>query len=172
MVNTDLWNMLDSVSVQDNTQVNEGGSSEAVNELEVSQYKGSCSFEAAKEYSDYAIVTFSRLGGEGADQSRTGLGETADQSYLELTANEKALLEKLHENDFKVIVLINSSYAMELGALEDCKADAALWIGGPGVKGALAIGKILNGDVNPSGRLVDTYAYDLTTAASYIPSDN
>ncbi len=171
-VNSSLWDMLEAVTVTDNTAVNEGGSSEAVNELDLSEYTGDCSFESAYEYSEYAIVTFSRLGGEGADQTRTGLGEDGTQSYLELTDNEKALLAQLKETGFKVIVLINSSYAMELGVLEEYDVDAALWIGGTGVKGALAIGEILNGTVNPSGRLVDTYAYDHTTAASYVPSDD
>ncbi|MHB8127997.1 MAG: glycoside hydrolase family 3 C-terminal domain-containing protein [Mobilitalea sp.] len=170
-VNLDLWTMLNDYSLVDNASVNEGGTSEAVKELAVSEYTGNCSFESAKEYSEYAIVTFSRLGGEGADQARTGMGENGDQSYLELTTNEKELLATLKEKGFKVIVLINSSYAMELGPIEEYDVDAALWIGGPGVKGALAVGQIIAGGINPSGRLVDTYPYDLTTSSTFITSD-
>ncbi len=65
-----------------------------------------------------------------------------------------------------MIVLINSSHAMELGFLED-GVDAALWIGGPGSRGMDAVGQVLAGAVNPSGRLPDTYAYDHTTAPAY-----
>lgn len=171
-INSALWQKLESTFVKDSTAVEEGGTSEAVNELDISEYTGDISFEKAKEFSEYAVVTFSRLGGEGHDQARTGMGESGDQSYLALAANEKALLEELHTRGFKTIVLINSSYAMELGPLDEYGVDAVLWIGGPGVKGAMAVGSVLNGSVNPSGRLVDTYAYDLTTAASFIPSDS
>ena len=156
-VNSALWTLLEGISVKDKTTVNEGGSSEAVNELASEGYTGEASLDKAKAYSEYAIVTFSRLGGEGADQTRSGMGENQDQNYLELTFGEKALLRELKARDFKVIVLINSSYPMEMGPLEEYSVDAALWIGGPGVKGALAIGRLLSGEINPSGRLVDTW---------------
>lgn len=167
-VNPTLWSKLDAIAVKDNTAVNEGGSSEAVNELAVSEYD----FASAKSYSEYAVVTFSRLGGEGADQTRTGMGDDKTYSYLELCENEKELLKKLDSEGFKTIVLINSSYAMELGPLEEYNVNAALWIGGPGVMGAKAIGTLMNGSVTPSGRLVDTYAYDLTTGSAYYTADN
>ena len=64
----------------------------------------------------------------------------------------------------KVILLLNSSYPMELRFLEEGKVDAALWIGGMGETGMNSVGSILSGEVNPSGRTVDTYAYDLTSA--------
>ena len=171
-VNEALWSKLEGTFVKDSTEVEEGGTSEAVNELDIGEYTGDISFENAKAFSEYAIVTFSRLGGEGHDQARTGMGENGDRSYLELSANEEALLKELQTRGFKTIVLINSSYAMELGPLDEYGVAAALWIGGPGVKGTTAVGRVLNGSVNPSGRLVDTYAYDLTTAASYIASDS
>jgi beta-glucosidase len=66
----------------------------------------------------------------------------------------------------KLIVLVNSSNAIELGFLED-GVDAALWVGSPGAVGFNAVGRALTGEVNPSGRLVDTYAYDLSTAPAF-----
>ena len=52
---------------------------------------------------------------------------------------------------------------MELGFIEELDGiDAAIWIGSPGSSGINALGKILNGSVNPSGRLVDTFATDFT----------
>ncbi|HEL1971262.1 TPA: fibronectin type III-like domain-contianing protein [Streptococcus suis] len=51
--------------------------------------------------------------------------------------------------------------------LEDAGVDAALWIGGPGSTGLTGVANILAGEVNPSGRLVDTYAYDLESNPTY-----
>ncbi|WP_409193288.1 glycoside hydrolase family 3 C-terminal domain-containing protein, partial [Clostridium perfringens] len=77
-------------------------------------------------------------------------------------------MDMVKSMDFgKVVVVINSSNAIELGLLEEDGIDAALWIGGPGSTGNNSVGKVLAGTVNPSGRLVDTYAYDLPTAPAY-----
>ena len=127
----------------------------------------------AKAFSDVAIVTISRVGGEGGDLPQdmyaAGYSKTDDgRHYLELTQDEEELLALIKAQGFgKVIVLINSSNAMELGFLEDDSIDAALWIGSLGSTGFNAVGEILSGKVNPSGRLSDTYAYDLTTAPAY-----
>ena len=98
-----------------------------------------------------------------------GYSKTDDgKHYLELTKDEEDLLALIKAQGFgKVIVLVNSSNAMELGFLEDDSIDAALWIGSLGSTGFNAVGEILSGKVNPSGRLSDTYAYDLTTAPAY-----
>ena len=120
-----------------------------------------------------AIVTISRVGGEGGDLPQdmyaAGYSKTDDgRHYLELTQDEEDLLALIKAQGFsKVIVLVNSSNAMELGFLEDDSIDAALWIGSLGSTGFNAVGEILSGKVNPSGRLSDTYAYDLTTAPAY-----
>ena len=60
----------------------------------------------------------------------------------------------------KVIVLLNSSNALEMDFLKEYEIDACLWIGGVGEMGIHAIAEILSGKVNPSGRLVDTYTYN------------
>nr|WP_237334212.1 glycoside hydrolase family 3 C-terminal domain-containing protein [Streptococcus marmotae] len=124
----------------------------------------------AKEFSDTALVVISRNGGEGADlpQSMKDYEQgQADKHYLELQDVEKDMLETVKKNFDKVVVLVNSSNAMELGFLEDEGVDAALWIGGPGSTGLDGVARILAGEVNPSGRLVDTYAYDMASAPTY-----
>ena len=88
--------------------------------------------------------------------------------YMELTENEEAMFDMVKENFEKVIVLINSSSPMELGFLENEKVDAAMWIGGPGSVGLQGVANALCGEVNPSGRLVDTYAYDATSSPAYM----
>ncbi|MTB63445.1 beta-glucosidase [Streptococcus sp. zg-86] len=124
----------------------------------------------AKAFSDTALVVISRNGGEGADlpQSMKDYEQgQADKHYLELQDVEKDMLETVKKNFDKVVVLVNSSNAMELGFLEDEGVDAALWIGGPGSTGLDGVARILAGEVNPSGRLVDTYAYDMASAPTY-----
>lgn len=130
----------------------------------------------AKSYSDAAIVVISRVAGESIDcpgtqskVSNTGYVTTDDtRSYLELSTQELDLLTYVGANYDKVVVLVNSTNAMELGPIESIPGvDACLLVGCTGSVGTKAIPKLLWGDVNPSGRTSDTYAYDLSTAASY-----
>ncbi|WP_432630180.1 glycoside hydrolase family 3 C-terminal domain-containing protein [Brotaphodocola sp.] len=120
------------------------------------------------------IVWIGRGGGEyhdlptvmtKEDGSVNRYGINAEKHYLELTDEEKAVLDKAKElrgENGKVIVIINSNNTMELGTLQDDeKVDAILFVGGPGKSGFYAIGDVLNGTVCPSGRLADTYAVDL-----------
>ena len=113
------------------------------------------------QYGDAAIVTLSRVGGEGADLAY------GDVNYLALDENEKAMLQNVAEmkkNGIvkKTIVLINSANALQVDFLKNNEydIDAALWIGDVGISGINAVAEILTGKVNPSGSLVDTYCYD------------
>lgn len=117
--------------------------------------------ESYAAYSDAAIVVFSRIGGEGFDLPRTQK-EDASRHYLELSENEEALIRHVAASGFaRVIVVINAANPMELGGLEaDPAVDSMLWIGNPGGQGIMALGGILSGETDPSGRLPDTYAAD------------
>ena len=128
--------------------------------------------DTAKEFSNTAVVVLSRVGGEGQDcpldmSEYTDVGGDEGKHYLEIQNCEQELLDLVKENFDHVIVLINSSHAMELGFLEDEGIDAALQIAGPGATGLRGVADVLMGTVNPSGHLVDTYAYDLKSAPSY-----
>lgn len=126
--------------------------------------------DSAKEFSDTALVVLTRNGGEGSDlplDTADYEGGAAGQHYLELNQNEKDMLAVVEKNFSNVVIIINSSNAMELGFVDDDAVDAAIWVGGPGSTGCNSIGKVLTGEVNPSGRLADTYAYDATSAPSY-----
>ena len=145
-----------------------------INEPATSEYSDKL-ISDAKKFSDTALVVFSRNGGEGGDlpmDMASYTGGDAGKHYLELQSCEQEMLSMVEKNFEHVIVLVNSSNAMELGFLEDKNVDAALWIGGPGSTGCVAVGEVLCGAVNPSGRLVDTYAYDLTTAPAYYNAGN
>ena len=171
-VNQELVDFYKKSGVSRAVQKGFEGSNFTPAEVPAAQYTDAL-LQNAKAFSDVAIVTFSRVGGEGGDLPQdmyaAGYSKTDDgRHYLELTQDEEDLLALIKAQGFgKVIVLINSSNAMELGFLEDDSIDAALWIGSLGSTGFNAVGEILSGKVNPSGRLSDTYAYDLTTAPAY-----
>lgn len=126
--------------------------------------------EQAKNFSSTAVVVISRCLGEGYDaplyQNVNG-NVNNDRHYLELCVEEEYMLEKVKENFENVIVVLNSTNVMETGFLEDENIDAALTMYAPGNNGVEALGNILNGSVNPSGKTVDTWAYDFSTAATY-----
>ena len=120
------------------------------------------------QYGDAAIITFSRIGGEGYDCEFPGYEGNAELSnYLELNSVELDLLKmagqlKSEGKIQKIIVLLNCSNAIELDFLwvEEYGIDACLWVGGFGISGTEAVADILVGKVNPSGSLVDTYLND------------
>ena len=132
------------------------------------------------DYSDAALVVITRIGGEGFDLPRyQGDSEGAvsvDSHYLELDQNEIDLLPAVTDGTFKrVVVVFNTPSSFEATFLKDSayaafadKIDAAVWIGFTGSNGITALGEILNGDVNPSGRLVDTWAADFTKNPSFV----
>lgn len=119
----------------------------------------------AKNYSDTAIVVLSRWGCEngGANELKS-IGGYSDGTFLELTAEEKAMFEALQKKDFEVIVLLNVCNNIELGFLNDYSCiKACMHIGIPGQSGMAAVPRIIKGEVNPSGRTSDTLAYDYQT---------
>lgn len=146
-------------------------------------------FEQAKEYSDTAVIVLTRSGGEGPDlpekmstentYNKTQMGGDvvyttqeedagSDVSYLELTSRERDMVKRVNDEFSNVIVVINSANAMELGFLEEYEnLNAALWIAGAGETGFNALGSIISGEINPSGKLVDTYVYDLMNTPTY-----
>ena len=90
------------------------------------------------------------------------------ESYLELSNTEEAMIEKVCSEFEDVVVVINANNAMELGWVNDYEQIGAVILApGTGASGMAALGDILNGTVNPSGRTVDTYVYDLTKTPYY-----
>lgn len=116
------------------------------------------------DYGDAAIFVITRSGGEGGDLARTmdNQGGSYEDNYLSLTPSEKATLQGIKDSGKfgHTVLLVNTANAMELGGLEAYGVDACLWYAGLGATGLAAVGEILAGTVNPSGRLVDTYVYD------------
>lgn len=144
-----------------------------VNEVPQNVYTDT-EWNSVASYGDAAIVVLGRVCGEGADLPWFGAGD-ADGNMLSLSAEERALLAKLAELKAagqiqKIVVLLNATNPLELDFLNpaiggtDYGIDACLWVGELGQTGIEAVGDLLNGTVNPSGKLVDTYCYDNLTS--------
>ena len=140
----------------------------------------------AKDFSDIAIVVLGRYSGESIDCPREQykVTETKNGKYdeknvvvddtrtfLDASTEEIALLEYVAANYENVIVLVNNTNQMNLNFLATIDGiDACLVTGTTGMNAAVAIPAILSGEVNPSGRLSDTYAYDFSTSSTYTNS--
>jgi beta-glucosidase len=107
------------------------------------------------------VVFIARVGGEGGDLLRTEYADGTSHE-LALTEYEKQTIRFAKENCEKVVVIMNSSNAIEMGPLMsgEYEADAILWIGGPGATGFASMVKVMTGEVNPSGKTVDIFAQD------------
>jgi beta-glucosidase len=85
-------------------------------------------------------------------------GDTYERP-LALSDYEKAMIELAKKHSTKVIVMINASNPIEIEDLKnDSEIDSILWVGEPGVNGFLGVAKVIDGTVNPSGHIVDTFA--------------
>ena len=143
----------------------------------------------AKNYSDTAMIVISRSGGEGADLPDDmpavvdgsfvdELGRTyynahyddtlnegndwdAGDHYLQLSNREEEMIDLVCSNFDKVILVYNGANAFELGFVENySQIKSVIWAAGMGHVGMEAVGEIVAGEVNPSGKLIDTYVYD------------
>lgn len=162
---------------KDNYGAGDWGGYSQVCEFQKSVYEDNKDSFMEDGYNDVVIVTFARSGAEGAspvmDYDGDGKASTGT-TYMQLSEDELGLLEFCHENYETTIVLINSSSPIELGEIEEEEygVDACLWIGHPGEAGLVGVAQILTGEVNPSGHLVDTYAYDMSTMPSFYNNDD
>ena len=88
--------------------------------------------------------------------------------YLQLNKTERDMVELVCANFENVIVVYNGAYAFELGFFEEYpQIKGVVWAAGPGNVGFTALGEILAGTVNPSGRTNDTFVYDIDSAPYY-----
>ena len=134
-----------------------------------------------------ALVVIGRGGGEGGDLSTDLLGtlndgkhanftpndETANyaegQHQLELTVEERDLVAAAKQSCDTVVVLYNGSTPLEMGPLMsgELEVDAIVSIGSLGGAGATAVGQVLTGTINPSGRTTDIWPADFATDPTF-----
>lgn len=111
-------------------------------------------------YSDAALVVVSGGTGEIAEGGRV--------HGLQMDSVQYDLIDYATANFDKVIVLVNSCTPLEIAKIQQNDAvDAVLNIGEPGDNGFVALGSIISGEVNPSGRTVDVWPVDFTQNPSY-----
>lgn len=147
----------------------------------------------AKNFSDYAMVVVSRVSGECFDLPTdmydvihnesfnpefASIGENGTyknngdydnfekgQSYLTLSKTEQDMIDMVCANFENVIVVYNGAGTLEMGFTEEYEQIKGVLIcAGAGSTGFAALGEIVAGTINPSGKTTDTWAYDLTQA--------
>ena len=119
-----------------------------------------------------AVVLITRDSSEAADYyptMKSSLDSDTIDKPLALSQNEKDLIAAAKAHSTKVVVLINSSSAMELEPFRaDPEIDALVWVGDPGNYGFLGTAAVLAGQANPSGKLTDTYAVSSVSAPAMV----
>ena len=147
-------------------------------EPEAAQYSDDL-INNAKAFSDTAMIVITRVGGEGADLPTDVSTVTYDaghsyndfepgEHYLQLSKTEEDMVDLVCKNFDNVIVVYNGANAMELGWVKDySQIKSVIWCAGTGQSGFNALGSVLCGDVNPSGRTIDTFVYDLTATPTW-----
>ncbi len=131
--------------------------------------------DGAAKHADVAILSISRFSGEGWDrpcgfpcgeddpwqqwttEQRIDKGVFLEGDFT-LTPAERTLTDQVFARFSTVIVLLNVGGVVDTAWLAEAHVDAALLSWQAGMEGGLAAAKILFGDVNPSGKLVDTFA--------------
>lgn len=188
-INEDMWNFYSSEEILKNYETNPKKGDNSIRNGSDGVTKGQYTVNEVpwnklpdskndNKYKDAAIVVFSRLGGEmydlPADVAHQGnTTETVNSSgnSLELTIQERELLSNINNAGYKkTIVLINSTNALECDFVDEPSlgVDACMWIGYTGLFGLNATADLLVGNVNPSGKLVDTYCVDNTTSPAHV----
>lgn len=107
------------------------------------------------------IVYLARPGTEGYDLNSTVPYQDGTKTQLELTTYEKDMLSFAESHCEHVVVLLITPEPMMVQNLQnDAKITSILWVGLPGMAGYQGVTRILDGEVNPSGRLPDIWYAD------------
>ena len=150
-------------------------------EVPADQYSDSL-ISDAKSFSDEAVVVLTRVGGEGADlpmnmkaEGITYENNSKDyedfkdgESFLQLSQTERDMLDLVTKNFNKVTLVYNGANTFQFDFLNDYpQIKSVVWCPPAGQTGFSALGDVLAGDTNPSGKTSDTFLKDLTQSVSY-----
>jgi beta-glucosidase len=92
--------------------------------------------------------------------------EGYDRSHLGIPANHVALLEAVHEVQEKVVVVLSNGSPITMDWLDQPQAVLEGYLGGQAGGGAIV--DVLFGEVNPSGKLAETFPMRLADAPAYL----
>lgn len=107
------------------------------------------------------IVYLARPGTEGYDLNSTTPYSDGTKTQLELTTNERNMIQFAKDNCSKVVVLLITPSPMMISELQnDNEIEAIIWAGLPGAGGYEALSRIMTGEVNPSGKTSDLWYAD------------
>lgn len=136
----------------------------------------------AKDFSDEAVVVLTRVGGEGADlptdmkaKGITYKNNSKDyddfqkgESFLQLSKTERDMIDLVTSNFKKVTLVYNGANTFQFDFLNDYpQIQSVVWCPPAGQTGFSALGEVLAGETNPSGKTSDTFLKDLTKSVSY-----
>ena len=164
-VNEDLWNWYSNNDTYFGDHVSNTSSDKASYAIKDAKWDD-ITTNAKSNEAEAAIFVLSRYGTEATDLKYSGgsLSDYSNGNYLELSPTEIDVLKNLKAlkdagKVSKIIVLLNSVNQVECDYINDPAygIDAVLWVGIGGTAGTLGVGKILSGEVSPSGKLTDTY---------------
>lgn len=136
----------------------------------------------AKDFSDEAVVVLTRVGGEGADlptdmkaKGITYKNNSKDyddfqkgESFLQLSKTERDMIDLVTSNFKKVTLVYNGANTFQFDFLNDYpQIQSVVWCPPAGQTGFSALGEVLAGETNTSGKTSDTFLKDLTKSVSY-----
>ncbi|RBP97264.1 beta-glucosidase [Bifidobacterium aemilianum] len=150
-------------------------------ETPVDKYSDSL-IQQTKSYSDQAVIVITRVGGEGADlptdmtskdikykdNSKDYKDFKKGQHFLELSQTERNMVDLVSKNFSKVTLVYNGANTFQFDFLQDHpQIKSVLWCPPAGQSGFEALGQVLTGKVNPSGKTSDTFIKDLKKSNTY-----
>ncbi len=102
---------------------------------------------------DVAIYVLCRTSGEGADR------KNAPGDFL-LTDEEYAFIGRMCNVYEHVVLVINAGGLIDMSFVDDfANIEGIIYMSQPGMEGGSALADVLSGDVTPSGKLTDSWAY-------------
>lgn len=154
-------------------------------EVPADQYSDSL-ISDAKSFSDEAVVVITRVGGEGADlptnmkaEAITYKNNSKDyddfqdgEHFLQLSKTERDMIDLVTKNFDKVTLVYNGANAFQFDFLSNYpQIKSVLWCPPAGQTGFSALGDVLAGETNPSGKTSDTFVKDLTKTPVFNNTD-
>lgn len=111
--------------------------------------------KSAREKSDVAVIVIGRTAGEDRDNA-------PEKGSWYLTDEEEQLLDVVSKYFENTVVLLNVGNILDMNWVEKYNIKVVMYVWQGGQEGGNAIADVLSGDVNPSGRLSDTIAKDIS----------